>query len=150
MTCSGVLPWVLTLKSQPQHWPHKLQNLIVPQFVSSRRYDLEGVKRSSLGLPGWLGSKESACRCRRPKFDPWVRKIPWRREQQPTAVFWPGESHRQRSLAGYSPWDHKDSEQLTLQHSVHWLEFLEGWWKGTKGWILFFLTCKQNSEYTTN
>ena len=36
-------------------------------------------------------------------FDPWVRKIPWRREWQPTPVFLPGESHGQRSLVGYSP-----------------------------------------------
>ena len=37
-------------------------------------------------------------------FDPWVRKIPWRRELLPTPVFLPGESHRQRSLAGCRPW----------------------------------------------
>ena len=37
-------------------------------------------------------------------FDPWIRKIPWRRAQQPTPVFLPGESHEQRNLAGYSPW----------------------------------------------
>ena len=37
-----------------------------------------------------------------------VRKIPWRREWPPTPVFLPGESHGQRSLAGYSPWGHKE------------------------------------------
>ena len=47
--------------------------------------------------------------CRRPGFDPWVGKIPWRREWQPTPVFLPGESHGQRNLAGYSPWGHKES-----------------------------------------
>jgi len=36
-------------------------------------------------------------------FDPWVGKIPWRRAWQPTLVLFPGESHGQRSLAGYSP-----------------------------------------------
>ena len=36
-------------------------------------------------------------------FNPWVRKIPWRRAWQPTTVFLQRESHRQRSLAGYSP-----------------------------------------------
>ena len=41
--------------------------------------------------------------CRRPGFDPWVSKIPWRREWQPTPVFLPGESHGQKSLVGYSP-----------------------------------------------
>ena len=40
----------------------------------------------------------------RPGFNPWVRKIPRRRKWQPTPVFLPGESHRQRSLAGCSPW----------------------------------------------
>ena len=41
----------------------------------------------------------------RPGFDPWVGKIPWRRKWQPTQVFLPRESHGQRSLAGYSPWN---------------------------------------------
>jgi len=43
------------------------------------------------------------CQCRRRGFDPWVGKLPWRRGWQPTPVFLPGESHGQRSLAGYSP-----------------------------------------------
>jgi len=50
--------------------------------------------------------KKFVCQCRRPKrlkFDPWVRKILYRRAQQLTPIFLPGESHRQRSLAGYSP-----------------------------------------------
>ena len=37
------------------------------------------------------------------KFNPWVRKISWRRAWQPTPVFLPRELHGQRSLAGYSP-----------------------------------------------
>ena len=40
--------------------------------------------------------------CRRPGFNSWIRKIPWRREWQPTPVFFPGESQGQRSLAGYT------------------------------------------------
>ena len=47
-------------------------------------------------------------RCR---FHPWVRKIPWRRAWQPTWLFLPGESHHQRSLAGYSPKGHKRVRQ---------------------------------------
>ena len=38
-----------------------------------------------------------------PRFDPWVGKIPWRRECLPTPVFLPGESHEQ-SLVAYSVW----------------------------------------------
>ena len=59
-----------------------------------------------LGFPGGASGKEPACqsrRCKRHKFYPWVRKIPWRRAWQPTPVFLPGESHGERSLAGYSP-----------------------------------------------
>ena len=41
------------------------------------------------------------------QFDPWVRKIAWRRKWQPTPVYLPGESHGQRSLEGYSPWGYK-------------------------------------------
>ena len=46
--------------------------------------------------------------CRRFRFNPWVGKIPWRRKWQPTPVFLPGESHGQRSLVSYSPWDRKE------------------------------------------
>ena len=65
--------------------------------------------------------KEPASQCRRLKrcgFDPWVRKIPWRRAWPPTPVFLTGASHGQRSLTGYSPWGPKEldtTEQLTLQ-----------------------------------
>ena len=50
--------------------------------------------------------------CRRPGFDSWVGKIPWRREWLPTPVLLPGETHGQRSLAGYSPWGHKSQTRL--------------------------------------
>ena len=63
-------------------------------------------------FPGGASGKESTCQCRRLqrlRFDPWVRKTPWRREWQPPPIFLPGESHEQRSLAGNSPWGHKES-----------------------------------------
>ena len=47
---------------------------------------------------------------RRRESDPWVGKIPWRRKWLPTPVLLPGKSHGQRSLAGYGPWGHKESE----------------------------------------
>ena len=51
-------------------------------------------------------------------FDPWVRKIPWRREWPPTPVLLPGEPHGQKSLAGYGPWGCKDSDTTEgTQHS---------------------------------
>ena len=42
-------------------------------------------------------------------MDPWIGENPWRRAWQPTPVFLNGESHGQRSLVGYSPWGHKES-----------------------------------------
>ena len=45
----------------------------------------------------------SAGDIKRHGFHPWVGKILWRRAWQPTPVFLAGESHGQRSLAGYSP-----------------------------------------------
>ena len=69
-------------------------------------------------LHRWCYCKEPTCQCRRWKrcrFNPWVRKIPWRKEWQPTPVFLPGESHGQRSLEGYSPQGHKESD--TTKHA---------------------------------
>ena len=65
--------------------------------------------------------------CGRPGFDPWVGKIPWRREWLPTLVFLSGESHGQRSLVGYSPPGRKKSdmtEQLTVSLSYIRLAFI--------------------------
>ena len=55
------------------------------------------------------------------QFDPWVGKIPSRRQWQPTPVVLPGEFHGQSSLVSYSPWGHKESdttEWLTLSLSL--------------------------------
>ena len=58
------------------------------------------------GLPWWLRWQIIYLWCRRPRFNPWVGKIPWRRKWQPSPVFFPGKS--QGSLAGYSSWGHKE------------------------------------------
>ena len=55
--------------------------------------------------------------CGRPRFDPWVGKIPWRRERLPTPVFWPGEFH-----GLYSPRGCRESataETLTFTSLSH-------------------------------
>ena len=67
--------------------------------------------RGLQGLTRGFSGKESSSqcwRCQRCIFDAWVQKIPWRRAWQPTQIFLPRESHEQRSLAGYSPWGHKE------------------------------------------
>ena len=65
-----------------------------------------------LGFPGGTVVK-NVCqfrRCKRQGFDPWVGKIPWSRKWQPTPVFLRGKFHGERSLAGYSPWGHEESD----------------------------------------
>ena len=86
----------------------------------------------SLGFPGGSVNKESTCnardqlQCRRPEFDPWIRKIPWRSKWQPTPVFLPGKFHGQRSLVvTWGPWGHKESgntERLKYyqRHFIIW------------------------------
>ena len=71
--------------------------------------------RPTQGFPGGSNGKEPAFNTgERPGLssglDPWVQKIFWRRQWQPTPVFLPRESHGQRSLAGYSALGRKESD----------------------------------------
>ena len=54
--------------------------------------------------------------CGRPRFNPWLRKIPWRRKWQPTPGLLPGESHGGRSVVGYSPWGRKEWDSTKRLH----------------------------------
>src|SRR5574337_155407 len=70
-------------------------------------------------LPRCLSGKDSTCQCRRRRrggFNPWVRKIPWRRKWQPTPVLLPGKSHGQSSLVGCSPRGHEESDTTERLH----------------------------------
>ena len=97
----------------------------------------------SWGIPRWHSGRESTCQCRRCKrcgFDPWVGKIPWNRKWQPTLVFLPGKSHEQRSLVGYSPWDHKESdtsEHACTLYTIMSCRFLQ---KSSLAWMIRFWT----------
>ena len=63
----------------------------------------------------------------RPVFHPWVGKIPWKRKWQPTPVLLPGKSRGLRSLVGYSPWGHKESDTTEqLHHSTTSSHFRNG------------------------
>ena len=87
-----------------------------------------------IGFPGGSDGKESAYqgrRCKRRGFDSWVRKIPWRRKWQSTPVFLPGRSHGQRSLVGYSPRGHKESNTTERLH-IH-IQYYIGFPGGSDG-----------------
>ena len=53
-----------------------------------------------LSIAWWIKQKRISLQCRRRGFDPWVRKIPWRREWKAIPVILPGELHGQRRLVG--------------------------------------------------
>ena len=106
---------------------------------SAKSYEEKKVRSSQVALSG----KESACQCGRHKryrFDLWVEKIPWSRKWQPTPVFLPRKSHGQRSLAGYSPWRHKESEMTEhtyISHSHHYIKCFRCYFtQGKQGYIL--------------
>ena len=77
--------------------------------------------------PSLLAQRVKIClQCRRPGFDLWIGRIPWRREWQHSPVFFPGESHGQRSQEGCGPWDGKEldtTEQLTGEGNGNTLHY---------------------------
>ena len=69
-------------------------------------------------FPRWVGGKESACHCRRHRFNPWVREIPGSRKWQHPPVLLPGESRRQRNLL--HNWAYFHSSVLCCPSNGHW------------------------------
>ena len=95
------------------------KRLIEPvTMLSSEKAKTNSLVSALKGLPRWLSGKEPTCQCRKCRFDLWVRKILWRSKWQPIPVFLPGEFHGQRSMTGYSPRGHKESN-TTEQLSTH-------------------------------
>ena len=97
---------------------------LVPPLSTPALYALFPSETShvSLGFPGGASGKEPTCQCRRHErcgFEPWIRKIPWRRAWQSTPVFLPGESHGQRSLVGYTQSRVPKSQTQLKQFSTH-------------------------------
>ena len=105
--------WAHEHRMPLRSWKSTQNQDIFPSSVISVTKELT----SSLVIPRSCSGKESAYQCKRCKglgFDPWVGNIPWSRKWQPTPVFLPGKFHGQRSLVGYSPWNHKESH--TTEH----------------------------------
>ena len=103
-----VLEWGAIAFSKAWKWKGKVKSLsrvrllVTPWTVAHQASPSMGFSRQEYwsGLP--LPSPD--CQCRRRKrhtFDPWVRKITWRRAWQPTPIFLPGESQGQKNLVGY-------------------------------------------------
>ena len=83
-------------------------NYPCPDLWLSGSYNIQFMIITWIMNIGGSDGKRICLQCRRPGFDLWVGKIPGRREQLSTPVFWPGEFHGQRRLTGYSPWGLKE------------------------------------------
>ena len=112
-TCQGFVPLFLC-------WWTDCVAELVPSW-SSRWLSLR------LGLPWWLSTKVSTCQGRRYGFNPWVRKIPWRRKWWPTPVLLPGESHGQRRLEGYRPRGHRIGHDRVTKNNHQALDRIAQW-----------------------
>ena len=145
--------WKFWGPSRPQ------QRLLLPGSLSSA---FKAFQPIGLGFPGGASGQESTCQCRQHRFDPWVRKIPWRREWSPTPVFLPGELHGKRSLEGYSPWGRKIVRQdwATNTSIFHFHVHIHRQWWGPpqtgnwefllKAFKYFVKLCMPNKAYGLN
>ena len=100
-THSSTLAWRIPWREEPGRLQSMGSQWVGHNWATSLHF-------TSLHFPGGLVVKNHL-QFRELRFDPWARKIPWRRKWLPTPLFLPGKSHGQRSLAGYSPWGHKES-----------------------------------------
>ena len=104
-TNSRILPWKIPWTEEPG----KLQstgsqrvghNLATKQLQTMPFAAIQMDLKIITGFPGDAPICQHR-RHRRPGFNPWIRKIPWRRKWQPTPALLPGKSYGQRNLAGY-------------------------------------------------
>ena len=117
MEVNEVAEWI---NMNPGFWT---TNVTLPplKYCLSKSWPVT-LKQKKSGLPWWRSGKESTSQCRRRGVGPWVGKVFWRRKWQPTPVFLPGESHRQRSLVGYRPLSHKRVRHgLATKQQTHYL-----------------------------
>ena len=132
-TYSLILAWRIPWTEEPgglySPWGRKHSDMTEWLSISQREHKAQywlplstysGILAFWLSQWPWFSGKQSACQYRRCRFNPCVRKIPWRRKWEPTPVFLPGEFHGHWGLADYSLWGHKriGHDLGSKQHSV--------------------------------
>ena len=110
---SAGVSWVASWHYQELNRVGKVSHSLEPEYLGKYSHclmqqgDGNMITLFRVGFSWWLNGKEFSCQCRRRKFKPWVRKIPWRRRWPPIPVLLPGKSPGQRSLVVYNPCGHK-------------------------------------------
>ena len=108
----------MSLNRKQNNSDQRLRNIINFTFKFGYIFPCVTYFSMHISLGGSEGKSKSVClQYGRPRLDPWVRKIRWRRKWQSTLVLLPGKSHGQRSLVGYSPWGHKELDTTERLHS---------------------------------
>ena len=93
------------------------RRILVPELLDAvHPADIKCAPTCAKGASQVAQWKEPACQRRRHGIDPWVGKIPWRGNWQPTLVLVPGKIHEQRSLVGYNPWGCKELDMTEHTH----------------------------------
>ena len=108
--------WTVFSQELPLSCPRLSDQCCSQISLSPPHFDLS---QELVGLPRWFRQYRICPQYGRPRLNPQIRKISWRREWLPTSVFLLGKPHGQRSLASYSSWGCKESdmtEQLTHTH----------------------------------
>ena len=103
---------------------------------SKRKKEIKLCALSCASLVAQMVKNMPSLQCRKPRFNPWVRKIPQRKKWQTTLLFLPGKFHGQKSLASYSPWGRKKlniTEQLNTHTHTH-THSCARWYLGRTRW----------------
>ena len=98
-------------------------------------------------FPWWLRQYRIYLQYGRPRFDPWVGKLPGRRAWQPMPVFLPGKSCGQRSPMGYSPWGRKEWDATEHTHTHSFVRLGEGYLATEQSMLTAFFPLL-NKSYT--
>ena len=112
---SSTLAWKIPWMEEPDRLQSMGSQRVRHDWATS--FHFGAIMRPLWGFPHSSVGKESSCNAGDPGLIR-VRKIPWRRKWQSTPALLPGKSHGWRSLIGYSPWGHKESD------TTEWLHFL--------------------------
>ena len=99
-----------------------------------------------MGFPGGSEGKTSVCDVGDPSLIPGSGRCPGEGNGSPIPIFLPGESHGQRSLEGYSPWGHKESDTKFVCFFIMCCSYFPNYTVGFFYCILLYSTSKVSSK----